>query len=207
MTFRLSGVALVALTGLLLSGCASTSQVNYASTQPETLTPITSGSVSSASLPPIGTDGQIQQPVTTAALPGGPALPGSPTQTAALPPVGPGGTVSSGLGAPGGMPGATGRLLAPGFGVNDLLGMWSINSGPESCTLNLTQTAKDGTARYRASTPGCQIAGLSGVSSWQLAGSQIQLYDDSNSIVGTLLLSGDRFIGTMAGGRGISMVG
>jgi hypothetical protein len=40
-----------------------------------------------------------------------------------------------------------------------------------------------------------------------LAGSQVQLFDDGGSIIAALILSGNRFIGTLSGGQGISMVG
>ena len=45
------------------------------------------------------------------------------------------------------------------------------------------------------------------VASWQLAGSQVQLFDENGDIVAAMILSGNRFIGTLAGGQGISMVG
>ena len=73
--------------------------------------------------------------------------------------------------------------------------------------LNLTYTSKTGTSRYRASTPGCELQGMSNVASWQLAGSQVQLFDESDKMIAAMILSGNRFIGTLAGGQGISMVG
>ena len=45
------------------------------------------------------------------------------------------------------------------------------------------------------------------VATWQLAGTQVQLYDDSGAIIGSLLLSGNRFLGTLAGGIAVSMAG
>ena len=45
------------------------------------------------------------------------------------------------------------------------------------------------------------------VTSWQLTGSQVQLFDENGDIIAALILSGTRFIGTLAGGQGISMVG
>jgi hypothetical protein len=51
------------------------------------------------------------------------------------------------------------------------------------------------------------LQGLNVVASWQLAGNQVQLFDENGDIVANLLLSGNRFIGTLAGGQGISMVG
>ncbi len=63
------------------------------------------------------------------------------------------------------------------------------------------------TDHYRASAPGCQIQALAAVSSWQLSGTQVQLFNDANQIVGALLLTGDRFIGTLTGGQAVTMVG
>jgi hypothetical protein len=80
-------------------------------------------------------------------------------------------------------------------------------SGADQCRLNLTQTSKAGTARYRASTPGCQMQILASVASWQLAGSQVQLFNEEGNLIGALLLSGNRFIGTLAGGQSVSMAG
>ena len=105
------------------------------------------------------------------------------------------------------VPNAPGRNLSGGLTIEKLLGGWTVISGASQCRLNLTYTAKTGTSRYRASSPGCQIGGLAPVSSWQLAGTQVQLFNEANTLIGTLLLSGNRFIGTLAGGEGISMVG
>ena len=80
-------------------------------------------------------------------------------------------------------------------------------SGPDQCQLNLTQTQKAGSGRYRASAPACALTSLSAVASWTLAGSQVQLFDEGGNIIAALILSGNRFIGTLSGGQGISMVG
>jgi hypothetical protein len=107
----------------------------------------------------------------------------------------------------GAVPQAPGRDLSGGLTIEKLLGGWTIVSGAEQCKLNLTYTSKSGTSRYRASTPGCQLQGLKVVASWQLAGSQVQLFDENGDMIAALILSGNRFIGTLAGGQGISMVG
>jgi hypothetical protein len=102
---------------------------------------------------------------------------------------------------------APGRDLSGGLTLEKLLGGWTVISGAEQCKLNLTYTAKTGTNRYRASAPGCQLRGLNVVASWQLAGSQVQLFDENGDMLAALVLSGNRFIGTLTGGQGISMVG
>jgi hypothetical protein len=91
--------------------------------------------------------------------------------------------------------------------VEKLLGGWTIVAGGAQCKLNLTQTQKTGTSRYRASAPACSLQTLSLVASWQLAGSQVQLFDENGNIIAALIPSGNRFIGTLTGGQGISMVG
>ena len=80
-------------------------------------------------------------------------------------------------------------------------------SGANQCAINLTQTQKTGTSRYRASAPACPLKGLTQVASWTVAGSQVQLFDENGNLIAALILSGNRFIGTLSGGTGISMVG
>ena len=221
-------VGVIALS-LTLAGCASSSVgPTGARTAPEDIAPIQNVPVASSNLPAIGQTGAPQQNMGTLPMPGqnpntltvgggagigqsqDPMLQGqqaqpgqlpAPTQTAAND----GSFVT--LGAPGALPATPGRDLTGGLTIEKLLGGWTIVSGAEQCKLNLTYTAKAGTSRYRASTPGCTISGLMVVSSWQLVGTQVQLFDENNDIIASLILSGNRFIGTLAGGQGISMVG
>ena len=84
---------------------------------------------------------------------------------------------------------STGRDLTGGLTVEKLLGRWTVVSGADQCQLNLTQTAKTGTGRYRASTPRpARLTGLNVVASWTLAGSQVQLFDENGDIVAALIL-------------------
>jgi len=195
-------IAVVGVLALVLSGCASSgvTTTNIAST--ETITPIQNSSVASSDLN---------------------ALPGSTVQQATLgqpAPLTPGQPAPGQIGQPaqvanadgsfttlGSVPQASGRDLSTGLTVEKLLGGWTVVSGAEQCKLNLTQTAKSGTARYRASTPGCALNGLKVVASWQLVGNQVQLFDENGDIIASLILSGSQFIGTLAGGQGITMVG
>ena len=211
---------------LTLAGCASSSVgPTGARTAPEDIAPIQNVPVASSNLPAIGQTGTTQnmgtlpmpgQNTNTLTVGGGagfgqsqdPMLQGqqvgqlpAPTQTAAN-----NGSFVT-LGAPGALPATPGRDLSGGLTIEKLLGGWTIVSGAEQCKLNLTYTAKAGTSRYRASTPGCTLPGLMVVSSWQLVGTQVQLFDENNDIIASLILSGNRFIGTLAGGQGISMVG
>jgi hypothetical protein len=176
--------------GLLLSACASTG-VQVANAGTEQLAPVQTGSVSTSALPPIGPNGEVQ---------GANQLPpvDSTTQVA---------TANPGVSPVTGLPNSTGRDLSGGLTIEKLLGRWTVVSGADQCAINLTQTQKTGTSRYRASAPACPLKGLNAVSSWTVAGSQVQLFDESGNIIAALILSGNRFIGTLSGGQGISMVG
>jgi hypothetical protein len=203
--------AAIGTLALVLAGCSTGRVATRNVGQPEQLTPIQDGAVASTDLPTIGQAGVAQsaqlgapasQQQLNPALSGQPVLGGNqPAQTANAD----GSFVT--LDSVGAVPAAPGRDLSGGLTIEKLLGGWTIVSGAEQCKLNLTYTEKTGTGRYRASTPGCQLQGLSAVASWQLAGSQVQLFDESGDMVAALILSGNRFIGTLAGGQGISMVG
>lgn len=188
-------LAALVIATLALTGCSFGPQIQTGSVGAEQLTPVQNSTVATGTLPPIGAPGEP-----TPSLSGQPVLGGqteATTQvadTAALP-----------APDPFGIPTAGGRDLTGGLTIEKLLGGWTIASGAATCQLNLTYTAKTGTSRYRASTPGCQISGLGTVGSWQLAGSQVQLFDEGGTMVAALVLSGDRFIGTSAGGAAISM--
>lgn len=214
------------LAAIALAGCSSTGVATRTVAQPEQVQPLPSSQVASTNLPAIGQSGAGPLPngqLTTPPGPAGPvnpALTGQPVLGGSQPAMaGAGGqypadtmrTASADgsfvtLDAVGSVPSAPGRDLSGGLTVEKLLGGWTIVSGPTQCRLNLTYTAKDGTSRYRASAPGCDLPGLSVTASWQLAGSQVQLFDEAGDMIAALILSGNRFIGTLAGGQGISMV-
>jgi hypothetical protein len=232
MMSRRAGVSVALLTGLAmtLSGCASSS-MSSSTAYAENITPIQNTPVASSNLPAIGADGQVASntvltapgqptdlnapaalnpslqasatPGTLTPQPGVTDQFGNPLTVASTTPVD-GSFVS--LDSVGNVPQTQGRDLTGGLSYEKLLGGWTIVAGAEQCRLNLTYTAKTGTSRYRASTPGCGLSGLKVVASWALAGTQVQLYDENGDIVANLLLSGDKFIGTLAGGTGISMV-
>jgi hypothetical protein len=230
MMSRRAGVSVALLTGLALSlsGCASSS-MSSSTAYAENITPIQNAPVASSNLPAIGANGQMASN-TTLVAPGG-----QPTDLNAPPALNPSLQASGGVQTPqpgvtdqfgnplvasvspangtfvstdsvGSVPSTQGRDLTGGLSYEKLLGGWTVVAGADQCRLNLTYTAKTGTSRYRASTPGCGLTGLNVVASWALAGSQVQLYDENGDIVANLLLSGGRFIGTLAGGTSISMV-
>ena len=191
----LIGVGLGA--ALLLSACAS-GGVTVANADTEQVAPVQQGNVSTQALPPIGPNGEVQ---------------GANSQPSTLPPVNGNGQTQVATAnpppgaptAPGALPNSSGRDLSGGLTVDKLLGRWTVVSGQNQCALNLTQTAKG--SHYRASAPACSLKGLTTVASWTLAGSQVQLFDEGGNLIAALILSGNRFIGTLSGGTGISMVG
>lgn len=194
---------------LLLAGCSSTRVAvsNAGASGAEQLAPVQTGSVSTSALPPIGPNGEVQGPA-----PLTPVDPNNPFAGDAQAGVSGSLTASNDgsfqtLPAVGTQPNSTGRNLNGGLTVEKMLGRWTVVAGSNQCQLNLTQTAKTGTGRYRANAPACSLSGLSVVASWTLAGSQVQLFDESGNLMAALILSGNRFVGTLSGGTGISMVG
>jgi len=197
-----AGVALA----LTLAACGTTSSsmpniVGKAS--PDTLPPVQSSSVASSALPPIA-GSTVQGPIAPS-LTGTPVLGGQPTTMSSADINGAGGPSLDPLAIPGQVT-AGARDLSGGLTVDRLIGGWTLAAGNAQCRVNLTQTIKTGTARYRASVPGCQIGGLANVSSWAVAGSQVQLFDEAGSIMAILTQTGNQFIGTAAGGIAVTMV-
>ncbi len=226
--WRRAGASLagIAALSLLLAGCASSGMSSASSAYSEDIKPIQSMPVASANLPAAGQAGTL--PADSAGLADAGALPqpgpldpsmgesSDPmlAQAGTLPSATGDGTLVGAadssfvtLDAMGTVSDAPGRDLSGGLTIEKLLGGWTVVAGAEQCKLNLTYTTKTGTSRYRDSTPGCSLAGLRVVASWQLVGSQVQLFDENSDIIASLVLSGNRFIGTLAGGQGISMVG
>ena len=192
---------------LTLAACGATTSnmpniVGKAS--PSALPPVQSSSVASTSLPPIA-GSTVQGPIA-------PSLTGTPVLGGAQPATMTTGDISGNGGPsldPLAIPGQTtagARDLSGGLSVDRLIGGWTITAGNSQCRVNLTQTVKTGTTRYRASVPGCQIGGLANVSSWAVVGGQVQLFDEAGSIMAILTQSGNQFIGTAAGGIAVTMV-
>ncbi len=195
-----TGLPLLSIaTALMLSACATGGvTVSNVGQQSEQLAPVQTGAVSTTALPPIGPNGEVQ-----GALDGAPA---PLTADAGGQPLATDGSAGGSFGV-GAAPNSTGRDLTGGLTVEKLLGRWTVVSGQDQCQLNLTQTQKTGTGRYRASAPACGLKGMTAVASWSLAGTQVQLFDEGGTLIAAMILSGNRFIGTLSGGTGISMVG
>ncbi|MCF6302786.1 MAG: protease inhibitor Inh/omp19 family protein [Devosiaceae bacterium] len=209
--FRASGL-LVAFAVLgTVSACTGSSPFSNSrrfSTPPAQLAPVASSNVQSSDLPPLAGSGQMSE---NGLDENGMPVDGLVSQDPLL------ANVENPLMTPDGSFVAidpTGvptnvqtRDLSGSLSVQTMLGAWTVISGADQCRINLTQTTKQGTDRFRASAPNCPISVLSEVASWKLAGTQVQFYNGGGQLIGTLLKSGNRFIGTLAGGQGISMAG
>ena len=134
-------------------------------------------------------------------LSGQPVLGGMPTTpTTGVGTLPPGSTVQTAT-----LNGGLQPMAQPGMVTGGPEGVWTVLAGTSQCRLNLPLTVKEGTSRYRASAPGCTLPGLATVASWQQVGNQVQIFDENNTMVAAVAQSGGRYIGTLAGGQGISM--
>jgi len=218
---QISAIKILAAIGLtgFLAACASSSPFSDSrrfSSPPPPLQPVAGSSVQSSELPPIGqgveqsSDPLLNQQNGTQAFgfPVDGQVSGDPLLASNQ--VGDG-AVDDGsfvVLEPGGIPtNVAARDIGGSLNVQSMLGVWTVISGGNTCRINLTQTLKQGTDRNRASAPNCPISVLASLASWKLVGSQVQFFNNSGQIIGTLLRSGNRFIGTLAGGQGISMAG
>ncbi|MCB9992456.1 MAG: AprI/Inh family metalloprotease inhibitor [Hyphomicrobiaceae bacterium] len=206
-TFAKPAVLLAA--ALALSACSNSARFSDYGPPPEQLTPLANSSVERSSLPPlngaqtanggyqVNPDGSFTAYPTDGLVSGDPLLDNQAPGTSVI-------TAD----ATGNLTTTQTRDLSGALTEAKMLGGWTVISGAATCQVNLTQTAKPGTNRYRASAPGCStIPVLGQLASWQLAGSQVQFFSESGQLMATLLKSGNRFIGSLAGGQGISMVG
>jgi hypothetical protein len=82
--------------------------------------------------------------------------------------------------------------------VPQLLGVWNIASGGESCQLTISQTEWLG--GYRATTINCLSTELRSIRAWSLAGSEVEIKDATPAVILRLRIAGaNRFTGTLAG--------
>lgn len=182
MTFPRSGLIAVSL-ALLAAGCSS-SRFSSIDSQPEPLTPAPSGNVATSQLPPPAAPGAAD-PSQFPAAPGTTAPPG--TEVAAVPP-----------------PASTEPpAAAPDLTTASVAGVWTATVSGQSCKVATPQT-KFG-AGYRAGPLRCP-APLDGVKSWNVAGKQLSLYDESGGVLARLYSSGgEKFDGQTSSGVPISL--
>jgi len=92
---------------------------------------------------------------------------------------------------------------APDVTVGSVAGVWSVTIAGQSCRVATPQT-KYGSG-YRAGPLKCP-APIDGVKSWNVAGKQLTLYDETGSALARLYSSGSgRFDGQTSGGQPISL--
>ncbi len=180
----LAAFMLVALA--VVSGCQS-SRMSSLNTRPEPLRPAPSGTVTASQLPP------PSGPTDPSAFPPAPGVPGQTgTEVAAVDPAA--GSLPVEPAVPAG---------AADLTVGSVAGVWSVNVAGQSCRVATPQT-KFGQG-YRAGPLGCP-APMDGVKSWNVAGKQLSLYDQSGNPLARLYSSGaERFDGQTTSGQPISL--
>lgn len=180
MAFSKTGLVAVSLAALLAAGCSST-RFSSMNEQPAPLQAAPSGRVtSSTALPP-------------------PATPGAQTTDPAAFPAAPGAGTDVAAATPGHDPSAG----APDLTTASVAGVWNASVSGQSCRVATPQT-KFG-AGYRAGPLRCP-APVDGVKSWNVAGKQLSLYDESGSVVARLYSSGEgKFDGQTSTGLPISL--
>lgn len=180
----LSGVSALALASLLLAGCQSDRITGIStapiSAAPQNLGAAPAGSVSAAPLPAPSSPQSVLPPVNGAAQ--FPDAPTSPTVAA------PAGTqVASASG--------------PDVTVGSVAGVWTVSLAGQSCKVATPQT-KFGQG-FRAGPLKCP-AEMANVKSWNVAGKQLVMYDESGATIARLYSTGTGFSGQTAGGAPIS---
>lgn len=171
-------LVVVSLAALTAAGCSST-RLSSLNTSPAPLAAAPSGSVTSTQLPPPATPGTTDPTAF-------PPAPGAGTDVASLPP-----TTDQ---AP---------ANAPDLTAGSVAGVWNATVGGQGCKIATPQT-KFGQG-YRAGPLRCP-APLDGVKSWNVAGKQLTLYDESGGALARLYSSGgEKFDGQTESGLPISL--
>ncbi|WP_159586217.1 AprI/Inh family metalloprotease inhibitor [Chelativorans xinjiangense] len=172
-----TGILAISLLALGLAGCQSG---RFGTAQaPAPLPAAPSGTVSGSQLPP------PTAPADAGAFPAAPNQPG--TDVAALDPEAQ----------------AAAAAAAPTIDKNSLLGSWSVSSGGSNCQMFLTLT-KYGNAS-RGGTRGCSGA-LADMRGWDLAGKQLEIYNDAGDTIARLYSSGgERLDGQTTTGMPVSL--
>lgn len=177
MAFSKTGIAAAVLAALFVTGCSSTRLSSMNTQQPAPLPAAPAGTVTGNSLPPPAAPGTTDPAQF-------PAAPGTTTVAAAPAAVEPAAT-------------------APDLTVGNVAGVWNASVSGQSCRVATPQT-KFG-AGFRAGPLRCP-APIDGVKSWNVAGKQLSLYDESGSVVARLYSSGgEKFDGQTSTGLPISL--
>lgn len=159
---------------------------------PAPLTPAPSGDVESTELPPPGG----AAPPLAGAFPAGGA-PGSGVATAPGVPTYPAPTPTPGLPAPRVATAPVPASPAPAPSRTALIGNWSVSEAAGGkCRITLSSAPK--LDLYGAGTTGCQNKELQRVNAWELAGSEVILYEPGGGVVARLRQAGGGYSGATA---------
>jgi hypothetical protein len=176
MAFSKTGLVAISLMALAASGCQSSRMSSLDTQQPAPLEAAPAGAVTGGALPPPAAPGTATSQF--------PAAPGE--QVAGLPPA----EAAPPAGAPD---------LTPGV----VAGVWKASVSGQSCQV-ATSLTKLG-ANNRAAPLRC-AAPIDGVKSWNVAGKQLTLYDETGNTVARLYSSGtEKFDGQTETGMPISL--
>lgn len=199
-----SRVLLAGTCAFLLAGCESSQRLgslvpgsSVRAAPPAAPPPLTAApggeAVTEDLPPPPGSGGAV-----AALPPPAPAAPSLPQPSSA-----PGGGVAT---APGNLPPPRSTPVAPAApSRTGVTGNWSLTEGAGSrCRLTLSSAPK--LDLYGAGTNGCTARELQRVNAWELAGSEVILYEPGGAVVARLRQSGDGFSGVSTrSGAPISM--
>ena len=190
-----NGAMLLAL-GMLLGGCESSSRLGsllpgdttrsaprQTAQAPAPLTPAPSSEVESSALPP-------PPGASTATLPPPPGAPGNAAGGVATAPGVPVAPPVAPVQPPAAPRVATAPTQAPAApSRTGLIGNWSVSEAAgASCKITLSSAPK--LDLYGAGTSGCQNKELQRVNAWELAGSEVILYEPGGGVVARLRQAG-----------------
>lgn len=178
----------LAFAALGLAGCQS-SRMSGIDTAPEPLTAAPSGVVQQSQLPPPTNPAGTQTAATDPSQ--FPTAPTAPAGTKVLTPAAPAAGTQVAAAATG-----------PDLTVGAVAGVWNVNVAGQSCKVATPQT-KFGQG-FRAGPLKCP-GEVANVKSWNVAGKQLTLYDESGSTVARLYGAGGGYSGQTTGGSPISL--
>jgi hypothetical protein len=205
-----SKLALAAVSAFALVACESSQRLgsllpgsNVRAASPAAPAPLTAAPGSDADTeelpPPPGSGGQVAALPPPAQAPA--PAPGFPQTTPA-----PGGVAT----APGNLPPPRTAPIAPAAPAaaptrTSVTGNWSLTEGAGNrCRLTLSSAPK--LDLYGAGTSGCSARELQRVNAWELAGSEVILYEPGGAVVARLRQAGDGYSGVSTrSGAPISM--
>lgn len=177
-----AGVLTAALLALALAGCQGSrlGALNTAPRAPAPLAAAPTGTVTTSQLPPPTTAG----PAGASAFPEAPATPAdaAPQTDEEM---------------------QLAAATAPDITAGSVAGVWKVSIAGQTCQMATPQT-KYGQG-FRAGPLACP-APLDTLKSWNVAGKQLALYDESGNVVARLYSSGDqRFDGQTSTGQPLSL--